>query len=177
MKSDLSPAHKDICVALSCVMPRHPYLCMEHDYFPVRPAEACSGYCAPGDGASALPWKRNHFPPAGNGFPWWHHPALRVMFHRCLPFPQICFGPTCEEPHACAVRGRSGNRPPHRPSSPPTRFREEPYPESIHFRKAIQCLTVKLSDRRSGCGTCRRVERWWWSVAGAGTAEPVSGSE
>ena len=102
VKSDLSPAHKDICVALSCVMPRHQYQCMEDDYSRVRPAEACCGYCAPGDGASALPRKKNHFPPAGNGFPWWHHPALREVFHRCLPFPQICFAPTCEEPHACA---------------------------------------------------------------------------
>jgi len=31
----------------------------------------------------------------------------------------------------------------------------------------------KLSDRRSGRGTCRRVERWGWSAAGAVTAEPV----
>jgi hypothetical protein len=31
----------------------------------------------------------------------------------------------------------------------------------------------KLSDRRSGRGTCRWVERWRWSAAGAVTAEPV----
>jgi hypothetical protein len=31
----------------------------------------------------------------------------------------------------------------------------------------------KLSDRRSGRGTCRWAERWWWSAAGAVTAEPV----
>ena len=31
----------------------------------------------------------------------------------------------------------------------------------------------KLSDRRSGRGTCRWVERWGWSAAGAVTSEPV----
>src|SRR3954469_19753502 len=31
----------------------------------------------------------------------------------------------------------------------------------------------KLSDRRSGRGTCRWVEKRWWSAAGAVTAEPV----
>ena len=31
----------------------------------------------------------------------------------------------------------------------------------------------KLSDRRSGRGTCRWVARRWWSAAGAVTAEPV----
>ena len=33
----------------------------------------------------------------------------------------------------------------------------------------------KLSDRRSGRGTCRWVERRRWSAAGAVTAEPVRG--
>jgi hypothetical protein len=32
---------------------------------------------------------------------------------------------------------------------------------------------LKLSDRRSGRGTCRWVERWRWYAAGAVTVEPV----
>ena len=42
----------------------------------------------------------------------------------------------------------------------------------IHRIRAEAPNDPKLSDRRSGRGTCRWVERWW-SAAGAVTAEPV----
>ena len=43
----------------------------------------------------------------------------------------------------------------------------------VHGKRVASPNDPKLSDRRSGRGTCRRVERWRWSAAGAVTAEPV----
>ena len=60
-----------------------------------------------------------------------------------------------------------------RPDSSDGFKRERAFNGFVHSVREEGPNDPKLSDRRSGRGTCRWVERRWWSAAGAVTAEPV----